>query len=50
MKFLEITACSKLQVPKTKYGYQVKARAQFLNMPNGIFRTLNKKYSEYSEY
>ena len=27
MKFREITACSKLQSPKLKYGYQVKKRS-----------------------
>ena len=30
MNFLEVMACSKLQVPKIKYGYQIK-KNQFMN-------------------
>ena len=26
MKFQEVTACSKLQVPKIKYGYQINKK------------------------
>ena len=29
MKFWEIMTCSKLQVPKIKYGYQIKKKVIF---------------------
>ena len=31
MNFLEVMACSKLQVSKIKYGYQIKKKNQFMN-------------------
>ena len=29
MNFLEVMACSKLQVPKIKYGYQIKKKSVY---------------------
>ena len=55
MKFREITACSKLQVPKIKYGHQsnIGSISKFkmtsdIFLIHGIFRTM--KYSDVGRY
>ena len=50
MKFREITTCSKLKVPKIKYGYQIKKKVPFPSSSRGQGCSISKNFVPFSLY